>query len=130
MTFGGMVVKHADVTTPIVQVECSNPFYIEWIKGTSPAIVDMLKKMKIKQRQAAKIKESIWESDGKIFREMTTAKPDDFILVNGIMVGKPKKTRIVFICKNGHIIDIQGCNIKQHGIFCTPLAIRNLTFTF
>ena len=57
-----------------------------------------------------------WESDGKTFRKMATAKPNDFILVNGIMVGRATKARIEFVCKNGYIIDIQGCRIKQHGI--------------
>ncbi|MCK5096779.1 MAG: DUF2117 domain-containing protein, partial [Desulfobacteraceae bacterium] len=116
MTFGGMVVKHADVTTPVVQVECSNPFFVKWVQGISIPILDMLKTMGIEQRQGIEIKKSVWESDGKIFRSMTTAKPDDFILVNGIMVGKAEKAKIIFVCKNGHITDIQGCNIKQHGI--------------
>ncbi|WP_299976654.1 DUF2117 domain-containing protein [Desulfobacula sp.] len=115
-TFGGMVVKHADVVTPVVQVECSNPFYVEWVEGISPAIIDMLKIMGIKQQPGIEIKESVWESDGKIFRKMTTAKPNDFILVDGIMVGRAEKAKIIFVCKNGHIIDIQGCKIKQHGI--------------
>ena len=116
MTFGGMVVKHADVITPVVQVECANLFFVEWVQGISIPIIDMLRIMGVKQRQKIEIKKSVWESDGKIFRKMTTAKLNDFILVNGIMVGKAKTAKIIFVCKNGHIIDIQGCSIKQHGI--------------
>jgi hypothetical protein len=116
MTFGGMVVKHADVATPVVQIECSDSFFVEWVKGVSIPIIDMLRTMEIEQRQGIEIKESVWKSDGKIFRSMTTAKPNDFILVNGIMVGRAEKAKIIFICKNGHITDIQGCSIKQHGI--------------
>lgn len=116
MAFAALVVKHADVTTPVVQIECSTPFFVEWVQEISLPIVDMFRTMKIEQRQTTEIKQSVWESDGKIFRSMTTAKPDDFILVNGIMVGRAKKADIVFVYRNGHIIDIQGCSIKQHGI--------------
>jgi hypothetical protein len=114
--FGAMVVERAGVDIPVVQIECSGPFFVEWAEGCEPNIINLLQQMKIPQRKAMPVKPSVWEADGKIYRRMTTAEPGDFILINGIMAGRATGAEIVIICKDGHIVEIQGAEVKEHGI--------------
>ncbi|MBW2664087.1 MAG: DUF2117 domain-containing protein [Deltaproteobacteria bacterium] len=116
LVFGAMVVERAKVNIPIIQVECSGPFFVEWVEGCDPHITSVLRQMEIPQRDEILIKPSVWEADGKVYRRMTTAAPGDFILINGIMAGRATRTEIVIVCKDGHIIEIQGADIKEHGI--------------
>ena len=116
MVFGAMVVERAGVSIPVVQVECSGPFYVEWLPGICEDIKTALKGLNLPQRDKIKINPAVWEADGKVYRRMTTAAPGDFILVNGIMVGVATDTEVVLACENGHICDIQGAAVKPHGI--------------
>jgi hypothetical protein len=47
---------------------------------------------------------------------MSTASPGDFILVNGIMVGRATDAEVILECRDGHICKIQGAAVKEHGI--------------
>lgn len=116
LVFGAMVVERAGVDIPIVQVECSGPFFVEWAEGCDPHITGVLRQMGIPQRDRILIKPSVWKADGRVYRRMTTAAPGDFILINGIVVGRATGTEVVIVCKNCHIVEIQGAEVKEHGI--------------
>lgn len=116
LVFGGMVVERSGVNTPVVQVECSGPFFVEWIKGCPAHIMKILVCLGLSQKEKIQIKSSIWEDNGVIYRRMTTAQVGDFVLVNGIMVGRATGTDVVIACKKGHICDIRGVDVKEHGI--------------
>ncbi len=116
LVFGAMIVERARVDIPIVQVECSGPFFVEWAEGCDPHITGILRQMRIPQRDGILIKPSVWEADGRVYRRMTTAAPGDFILINGIIAGRATGTEVIIACKNGHIIEIQGAEVKEHGI--------------
>jgi len=72
--------------------------------------------MGIPQRNGKPIKPSVWEAEGKVYRRMTTAALGDFMLINGIMAGRATGPEIVIVCKDGHIVEIQGADVKEHGI--------------
>jgi len=116
LVFGAMVVERAGVNVPVVQVECSGPFFVEWIKGCDRRIINVLRQMGVSQRDRIQIKPSVWEADGKVFRCMTTAAAGDFIFVDGIMVGRATGAKVVLACQNGHICEIRGATVKEHGI--------------
>ena len=116
LVFGGMVVQRAGVKIPVVQIECSGPFFVEWSKGCDSRVTDTLGQMGIPQRRRIKIEPSVWQADGKIYRRMTTTAPGDFIFVDGIMVGRATGTEVVLACEDGHIVEIQGADVKEHGI--------------
>ena len=116
LVFGGMVVQRAGVNIPIVQIECCGPFFVEWSKGCNSRLISTMGQLGIPERKRIKIEPSVWEVDGKIYRRMTTAAPGDFIFVDGIMVGRATGTEVVLACEDGHIVEIQGADIKEHGI--------------
>ena len=116
LVFGGMVVERSGVNIPVVQVECSGPFFVEWIQGCPCHILETLIQMGLSQKEKIQITPSVWEEDGKIYRRMTTAEAEDFVLVDGIMVGRATGEEVVVTCRNGHICKIQGVLVKEHGI--------------
>ncbi|MBU1196447.1 MAG: DUF2117 domain-containing protein [Proteobacteria bacterium] len=116
LVFGGMVVERSEVKIPVVQVECSGPFFVEWIKGSPSHVLETLRQMGLSQKEKIEIMPSVWEADGKIYRRMTTAETGDFVLVDGIMVGRATGEDVVIACQNGHICEIRGVLVKEHGI--------------
>lgn len=116
LVFGAMVIERAGVNMPVVQVECSGPFFVEWTEGCDPRVIEAFRQMGIPQRDRIQIKPSIWEANGRVYRRMTTAAPGDFIFVDGIMVGQATGEEVVVACEDGHIVEIQGANVKEHGI--------------
>lgn len=116
LVFGGMVVERAGVHVPTVQIECSGPFFVEWIEGCDSQVVHVLREMGLSRRVQIRIKPSVWEAQGRVYRRMTTAAPGDFILVDGIMVGRATGAEVVLACENGHLVEIQGADVKEHGI--------------
>lgn len=116
LVFGAMVVERAGVNIPVVQIECSGPFFVEWSKRCDSRVTNALGQMGIPQRERIKIEPSVWQADGKIYRRMTTTAPGDFIFVDGIMVGRATGTEVVLACEDGHIVEIQGADVKEHGI--------------
>ncbi|GBC63481.1 DUF2117 domain-containing protein [Desulfonema ishimotonii] len=116
LVFGGMIVERSGVNTPIVHVECSGPFFVEWIEGCDPGIIEALQGLELSRRAPVPIKPSVWEADGNIYRRMTTAGKDDFIFVDGIMVGRAIAEEVTFVSRDGHLVEIQGAAVKAHGI--------------
>jgi hypothetical protein len=116
LVFGAMVVERAGIDIPIVQVECSGPFFVEWAEGCDPHISSVLRQMGIPQKDGILIKPSVWEANGRVYRRMTTSAPGDFILINGMIVGRATGMEVVIVCKDGHIVEIQGADVKEHGI--------------
>lgn len=120
LTFGNMIIERAGLKTPILQIECSHPCFVEWNDNNNPVIISILQKMGVTQKKPQKqfdtTSPSVWKENEKTYRKITTANINDFILVDGIIVGTALKTEIVLISKGKHLIEIQGAQIKEHGI--------------
>lgn len=116
MVMGGMVAKSACVTVPIVQAECSGPFLVIWAEGCDPALIQALEEIGLRRRPAMDVGPSIWETEGRAYRRMNTAAPGDFILMDGIMVGKAVREEVVIVCEGRRIVELRGAEIKEHGI--------------
>jgi hypothetical protein len=116
LVFGGMIVERSGVDTPIVQVECSGPFFVEWIEGCDPGIIASLRGLGLSRRAPVQIAPAVWQADGNVYRRMTTAGKNDFIFVDGIMVGRATAETVTLVSRDGHLVDIQGAAVKAHGI--------------
>ena len=121
LTFGGMVVERAGMgqgrgVIPVIQVECSGPFFVEWIKGASFSIIEALAGLELFPRAPIEIKPSVWEENNTVYRRMATADAGDFVLVDGIMVGRATGDDVVLACRDGHICEVRGVDVKEHGI--------------
>ncbi len=59
---------------------------------------------------------SIWEQGGRILRRMTTAAAGEFVLINGIIIGRATGGEVVIECENRRIAKVTGVKIKAHGL--------------
>ncbi len=121
LVFGGMVVERAGKgpamgRVPVIQVECSGPFFVEWVKGASAGIGEALSGLGLSQKEPIEITPSVWKENNTVYRRMSTAEAGDFVLVDGIMVGRATGDEVVLACRNGHICDVRGVDVKEHGI--------------
>jgi hypothetical protein len=113
---GAMILKKAEVEVPLLQVECSGRCYVEWIEGSSPAVIQAVQKMGFSRRERLMRPVATWERDGKIYRRIDTAAPGEFLLVDGIVVGRALGGEITIECEGRRIIHVRGVKIKPHGI--------------
>ncbi len=116
LTFGAMVVDRSHIRIPCIQVECSSSVFVEWTEGSDPRLIATLDGMGLKRRERISLEPSVWEEEGRICRRMTTAARGDFILVNGIVIGKATGEEVVIECADRQIITVRGAKIKAHGV--------------
>ena len=63
-----------------------------------------------------KIEKSPDSSKTRVIRKLSGVFPGENILINGIVVGKALNSDITIVSENGFITEIQGGEIKEHGM--------------
>jgi hypothetical protein len=63
-----------------------------------------------------KIEKSPDSSKTRVIRKLSGVFPGENILINGIVVGKALNSDITIVSENGFIAEIQGGEIKEHGM--------------
>ncbi len=116
LVHGAMILEKADVQIPLIQVECSGHGYVEWIEGSHPAVIQVVEEMGFSRRARLLRPSAIWESGGKIYRRLQTAAPGEFLLVDGIVVGRALGGEIIIECEARRILHVRGVEVKPHGI--------------
>jgi hypothetical protein len=111
-----MILEKADVEIPLLQVECSGHCYVEWIEGSSPALIQMVQEMGFSRRERLMRPSATWERNRKIYRRIDTAAAGEFLLVDGIVVGTALGGEIIIECEGRRIVHVRGVEIKPHGI--------------
>jgi len=115
LTLGRMVFERSGVNIPLIQLECNTRVWIERVKGIEKRIIQALEKMEFRQKPMSEPQPKIWKKAGRTFRRLEAASVNDFVLIEGVMVGKVVAKEVIIISEDGHIIDIKGINIKPHG---------------
>ena len=116
LRFGSMVAERAASSAAVAQAECSGLVYAELSKSCPVQVISKLKKLGFCRSKTSKAGVELWTEKGTLCRRMTTAKRGDFILVNGIVVGRALKSEVVLVSENRSIISIRGARIKPHGL--------------
>ena len=117
LLLGAMVAGRANVGIPLVQIECSGGVFVEWNAGVRPEVLEVLERqLGLRRQERIEHAASVWEANGRICRRLTTAAVGDFVLVDGIVVGRATAGEIVIECAGRHIVRVGGAEIKQHGI--------------
>ena len=112
---GAMVAAKAG--NPLVHIECSSGLYVEFNPGSRPRVIQTLEQqLGLRKHKTAANPASFWEENGRTYRRITTAAAGDFVLVEGIIVGRATGEEIVIECENGHICRVGGTEIKTHGL--------------
>ncbi len=116
LTFGSLVAGRAGDELPLVQAECSGPIYAAH-SGKCPAgIAAALKKLGFLRTASPEARIELWHEGDLLCRRMTTAEKGDYVLVNGIIVGRAEGGEVVLYARERSITEIQGVNIKPHGL--------------
>jgi hypothetical protein len=114
---GAMIAAKADVNIPLAQIECSAGWFVELNAGSRPEIIEILERKLALQRRAPIVNpSSVWENGERICRKLTTADAGDFVLADGIVIGRATGEEIVLECKDRRIIRTSGIHIKTHGL--------------
>jgi hypothetical protein len=114
---GAMIAAKADIGFPLVQVECSAGWLVELNSGCSSEIIEALEnQLGLKKHLPVETAPTIWEQNGRICRKLTTAAAGDFVLADGIVIGRALAGEIVIECHGRQIMKTSGIEIKTHGL--------------
>jgi hypothetical protein len=114
---GAMVARRANIGIPLLQIECSAGLFVEWNAGSRPEIIEILERqLGLQRHERVESAASFWEANGRACRRLTTAAAGDFVLVDGIVVGRATGGEIVIECDGRHIVRVGGTEVKKHGI--------------
>ena len=113
---GAMIAEKSGINTPLLQVECSGRCYIEWNEGTRPDVITALERLGFKKKDRIANQSAIWEENGRIYRRLATAAPGEFLLVDGIVIGKALEGDVIIECSGRKIVGVESAEIKPHGI--------------
>jgi hypothetical protein len=114
---GAMVAAKANVAIPLLQIECSAGWFIELNAGSSSEVTEILEQqLELQRHGPIENPSSIWEQNGRIGRKLTASAAGDFVLADGIVIGKAIGGAIVIECEGRHIIKTSGIEIKTHGL--------------
>jgi hypothetical protein len=113
---GAMVLERSGIEIPLLQIECSGSCFVEWIEGGNPEVIAVLEKMGLKRKERITLESAMWQKDGKMYRRITTAAAGEFLLVNGIVIGRAQGGDITIECAGRQIVSVSGVEIKPHGI--------------
>ncbi len=110
-----LVTKHIN-DKPIIEIEFSSKSVIplnDLSRQLAKTLADYLG-FNLTERRT--YQDNIWSDGKRIYRRILAAEPGDFVLVNGIVIGKVNSHEAILIEENGKLIDATGISLKPHGI--------------
>jgi len=121
--FGNMVISNLQDADekPLVQVErpgCKDGQIIPWNSGALTFCKKLSGKLGLNiSEPPASVTSLQIENDGRrTVRKVSGVCPGEYILVNGIVIGKAASKNIKVVLENGFVTSIEGGIIKEHGI--------------
>ncbi len=113
---GAIITEKSGIKIPLLQVECSGRCYVEWNEGMNAAVLAVLEKLGLQRKNRIEYQSALWERDGRIFRRLSTASAGEFLLVDGIVIGKALGGDVIIEASGRQIVGVQNAEIKAHGI--------------
>ena len=116
LSFGQMVAARVDVDVPLVQAECCEPAYAV-LKGECPSLCSSgLQDMGFLRTALHPACIDVWRDGDILYRRMSTAEAGDYVLVNGIFIGRAEGGEVVLAAQGRHITEVRGVHVKAHGL--------------
>lgn len=103
------------IHSPIIGIEANNKVVAYW-KDVKKMAEEISKDLGFELMEGIDYGETFWIENGIEHRRILAVEPGDWILVNGIIVGKAIEKDLIFMCKNGKILEIKGAIVKEGGI--------------
>jgi hypothetical protein len=116
LVFGGMIAERAAPAVPLVQAECGGRVFAVQSGACPLPLAAALKKLGLSPARAPRVRPDVWTDNGKLCRRMTTAGKGDFILVDGIVVGRAAGGEVVLVSDGRRLTELRGAAVKPHGL--------------
>ncbi|MDQ7772978.1 MAG: DUF2117 domain-containing protein [Elusimicrobiales bacterium] len=116
LVFGSMIAERAAPGVPLVQAECTGRVFAPQAGACPASVAAALKKLGLSPVRAPKARAGIWEEGGRLCRRMTTAGKGDFVLVDGIVVGRALGGEVVLTSAGRRLTELRGVRVKPHGL--------------
>lgn len=100
---------------PIIGIDVNSKTVAYW-KNIEELAKHISNDLNFKLMEGTDFGETFWTDGEKEYRRILAVEPNDWILVNGIIVGKANEKDIIFVCKNGEVLEIKGASIKEQGL--------------
>jgi len=100
---------------PIVEVEAKNGVAIDWC-AKSDLSAKLAKKLRFKLTPPPDYGKTEWIKDGIKYRKILAAEPEDFVLVNGTVVGRATSEEVILRESDGKIVGGDGVEFKEQGL--------------
>jgi len=114
---GAMIATRANIGIPLVQIECCAGLFVELSPGIYPEVIEILEgRLGLHKHDRIENPDSIREENGRICRRLTASAAGDFVLADGIVIGRATGGEIVIECEGRHLAGASGMKIKQHGL--------------
>jgi len=100
---------------PIVEVEAKNRVVIDWC-AKSDLSINLARRLKFESILPPDFGETEWVKDGIKYRRILAAELGDFVLVNGIVVGRVVSEKVILKEYDGKIMGGEGVEFKEQGL--------------
>ncbi|MCP8308087.1 MAG: DUF2117 domain-containing protein [archaeon] len=110
-----LVKKLNNPNIPIIEVEAKNGVVIDWCSKSSLS-VGLAQELRFKLISSPDFGETAWIKYGTKYRRILAAEPGDFVLVNGIVVGRAISEKVILKEYEGKITDGEGIEFKDQGL--------------
>lgn len=116
LVFGGMIAERSGPAVPLVQAECRGRVFAVHSGACPLPMAAALKKLGLSPARAPRVRADIRTENGRLCRRMTTAGKGDFILVDGIVVGRASGGEVVLVSDGRRLTELRGVVVKLHGL--------------
>ena len=116
LSFGQMVAARVDADVSLVQAECCDPAYAVLKGECALSVSDTLQGLGFLRTALHPACIDIWREGEVVYRRMSTAEEGDYVLVNGIFIGRADGSEVVLAEQGRHIAEVRGVHVKAHGL--------------
>ncbi|MHC1636669.1 MAG: DUF2117 domain-containing protein [Candidatus Nezhaarchaeales archaeon] len=101
---------------PVIEVEMSSKTVIPLNDKAQDLAHEISNLLGLRVSERREFPSNIWSDGKRTYRRILAAEPGDFVLVNGIIVGKITSSEAILIEENGKLVDAIGITLKPHGV--------------
>lgn len=89
---------------------------VPWVKGTEGFAARLAKDLGFDLGSSHDYGRTHWEDEDREYRRVLAAAPGDWLLINGIVVGKVRARDVVVMAAGGEVTGIVGADLKRNGL--------------
>ncbi|MCS7139259.1 MAG: DUF2117 domain-containing protein [Candidatus Nezhaarchaeota archaeon] len=101
---------------PIIEVEANSQTVIPLNDEAISLANNISRLLNFKLSEKRTFPVNMWTHGARTYRRILAVEPGDFVLLNGIVIGRAVSSEAILVEENGRIVDAIGVTLKPHGI--------------